>query len=187
MVMEKKRLTVEEFDEFVNLPENDDKLFEYIGGEVYEVPSNPYSSEIAMRILVFIGMYLMQNDRGHLTGEQGGYWVSGERYAPDVAFISYKRQPDLAKTGYNPKPPEFAIEVFSPTDSEKRLSTKIGHYLAVGTLVWVVYPEDQEVVVFAPGQPPQTLGINDTLDGGSILPGFRLAVRDIFPKAPEDK
>ena len=44
MVLEISRLTVKQFDEFAALPENDDKLFEFIGGEVVEVPSNPYAS-----------------------------------------------------------------------------------------------------------------------------------------------
>lgn len=38
------------------------------------------------------------------------------------------------------------------------------------------------VVVFAPGSPARTLGINDTLDGGAVLPGFTLAVKAIFPE-----
>lgn len=182
MIAEKKRVTLEEFDRFVSLPENADRLFEFIGGEIVEVPSNPYSSEIAMRIVIYIGIYLMQNDIGHITGEQGGYWVSGERYAPDAAFISYKRQPELARTGYNANPPELAVEVWSPTDSEKRFATKIANYIAAGTVVWAVYPEDYEVVVFTPGQAAQTLGLDGVLDGGIVLPGFKLAVRDIFPE-----
>ena len=180
MVLEKKRVTAAEFEELVNLPENADKLFELMGGEIYEVPTNAYCSKIASIISGYIFIYLLQHNIGHLTGEQGGYWVFGERYAPDVGYISYERQPELAKTGYNPNPPELAVEVFSPTDSEKRLSTKIGNYLAADTLVWVVYPEDHEVVVFASGQPPQTLGIEGILDGGKVLSEFKLAVRDIF-------
>jgi hypothetical protein len=34
--------------------------------------------------------------------------------------------------------------------------------------------------VYAPGQPVKTFGIDDTLDGGDVLPGFALAVREIF-------
>ena len=180
MVLEKKRVTAAEFEELVNLPENADKLFELIGGEIYEVPTNAYCSKIASIISGYIFMYLLQHNIGHLTGEQGGYWVFGERYAPDVGYISYERQPELAKTGYNPNPPELAVEVFSPTDSEKRLSTKIGNYIAAGTVVWVVYPEDREVVVFVPGHSTQTLSIDDIIEGGTVLPEFKLPVRDIF-------
>ena len=106
--------------------------------------------------------------------------VSGERYAPDVAFISVARQPELAKEGYNPNPPELAVEVVSPNDSERKMTRKVVNYLAAGTLVWLVRPEEKQVEVYATGKPVKTLGINDTLDGGTVLPGFTLKVSEIF-------
>jgi hypothetical protein len=75
-------MTLEEFDRFVELPENADRLFEYIGGEVAEVVSNQRSSSIAYRLGIFIGMYLLQNDVGGVaTGADGGYMIAGERYS----------------------------------------------------------------------------------------------------------
>ena len=182
MVVQKKTYTAEEFDEWARLPDNADRRLELIGGEIIEVPSNPYSSSVASRINTYIGMYLLQNDIGHLTGEGGGYMVSGERYAPDVAVISRQRQPELVREGYNPNPPDLAVEVVSPTDSEKNLLIKVANYLAAGTLVWVVYPDVKEVEVYRPGQPVLILDETGTLDGGHALPGFRLNVRDIFPE-----
>jgi len=92
-MIETKSWTVEDFDRYTEQQDNADRLLEFIGGEVIEVPSNPYSSQIAARFLIELGIYLKTNDRGHVTGEAGGYQVSGERYAPDVAFISKVRQP----------------------------------------------------------------------------------------------
>src|SRR5829696_4954055 len=100
MTIQERFYTVEEFEAFTELPENVDSLFEFIGGEIFEVPSNPLVSKFASRMNLYIGMYLLQNNIGHLTGESGGYMVSGERYAPDVAFISYEKQPELASQGY---------------------------------------------------------------------------------------
>jgi Uma2 family endonuclease len=187
MTIQERFFTVEDFDEFVNQPENADKLFEYIGGEIFEVPSNPYVSKIAARILTFIGMYLLENDIGHVTGEQGGYQVSGERYAPDVAYISYERQPELAKSGYNPNPPELAVEVVSSDSATENatLTTKLGNYLAAGTVVWIVRPERESVEVHQPGQPVQTLREKDTLSGGAVLPGFKLALNQVFKRRKE--
>lgn len=187
MLIEARKLTVEDFDAFVEHPENADKLFEYIGGEVFEVPSNPYVSKIAGLILTFIGMYLLENDIGHVTGEQGGYQVSGERYAPDVAYISYERQPELATSDYNPNPPELAVEVVSSdsTAENATLTTKLGNYLAAGTVVWIVRPERKLVEVHQPGQPVQTLRENDTLTGGAVLPGFKVELSKIFKERGE--
>jgi Uma2 family endonuclease len=181
MVIQTQRYTVADFDRFVALAENADRLFEYIGGEVVEVPSNPYSSQIAARFLIELGIFLKGQDLGHVTGEAGGYQVSGERYAPDVAFIRKERQPQLVKSGYNPLPPDLAVEVFSPTDSEKKLSIKISNYLAAGTMVVVIYPDEREIAVHRPGQPVILLGPDDTFDGGDVLPGFTVAVKAILP------
>ncbi|MEO0598293.1 MAG: hypothetical protein AAF126_19450, partial [Chloroflexota bacterium] len=59
-------MTTEDFEQFVNLPENADKHFEFIAGEIVEVPSNPFVSKIASIISGFIFMYLLKNDIGHV-------------------------------------------------------------------------------------------------------------------------
>jgi hypothetical protein len=46
----------------------------------------------------------------------------------------------------------------------------------------VFYPEPRQVKVHVPGQPPKTLGVDEKLDGGDVLPGFTLLIRDIFPE-----
>jgi Uma2 family endonuclease len=177
------QMTVEEFERFVNLPENADKLFEYVGGEVVEVPSNPYASKIAGIIFGELYIFLKGSQAGHLTGEAGGYWVSGERYAPDVGFISTERQPALAQEGYNPNPPDLAVEVDFPSTykSQEDLRIKVANYLAAGTVVWIVRPETKIVEVYTPGQAVRKVSVDGALDGGNLLPGFRLAVKDIFP------
>lgn len=177
----KPRITAEEFEAFDQLPENAEKKLELIGGEIVEVPSNPYASEIASLINWALVSYIKQNPIGRVTGEQGGYMVSGERYAPDVAFISKARQPELVRKGYYPQPPDLAVEVISSPEEEKHLPVKIGNYLAAGTQVWVVFPESQTVQVYAPAQPVKILTITDTLDAPTLLPKFALAVKDIFP------
>jgi Uma2 family endonuclease len=61
------------------------------------------------------------------------------------------------------------------------LRVKVANYLAAGTLVWIVRPETKIVEVYAPGQPMRKVGVDGSLDGGDVLPGFSLPVRDIFP------
>lgn len=163
MIALNKPCTVEDFETFCDLPENSDRLFEFIGGEIVEkVPSNPQSSKIASRFNRFIGNYVDEHNLGHVTGEAGGYQVAGERYAPDVAFVAYERQAELAKHGYNPVAPDLAVEVISPTDNLKKVMIKAGNYLAAGTVVWLAYPDTPSVDVYAP------------------LPGFSVAISAIF-------
>lgn len=185
-MIEARLSTVEEFDQLAELPENADKILEYIGGEIWEVPSNPFSSYIGGRIFRRIANFVEERDLGYTTGEAGGYRVSGERYAPDVGYISKLRQPELATTGYNPNPPDLAVEVDFPstTISLEKIRIKIANYLAAGTVVWLVLPEHKRVEIYAPGLPVKTLGLDGVIDGayGGALPEFTLAVKDIFPQ-----
>jgi Uma2 family endonuclease len=182
MVFELQRLTVEDFEAFTELPENADKLFEFIAGEIVEVPSNPYASKVGGLFFGEFYIFLKGKDLGHLTGEAGGYMVNGERYAPDVAFISKAKQPMLAIQGYNPNPPDLAVEVDFPSTpkTQQIMRAKIFNYSAAGTVLWLVLPETKTVEVYIPGKPVKVHGMDGILDGGEVLPGFTLAVKDIF-------
>lgn len=184
----KQRIKVVDFDQWAALPENQERRLEYIGGEVVEVPSNPYVSMIAVRIIGFLLNYLSQHDIGWVTGESGGYMVAGERYAPDVAFISYARQRRLARKGYNPNPPDLAVEVISDPDNAEEQATlriKINNYLMAGVVVWVVDYVHRTVEVYQPGKSAQVLLEAGILDGGDVLPGLSVLVKDIFPDESE--
>lgn len=43
-----RRYTIEEFEDFIRQPENIDRRFEYIVGEIIETISTHFTSEIAM-------------------------------------------------------------------------------------------------------------------------------------------
>ena len=76
--------------------------------------------------------------------------------------------------------PDLAVEVKSPDDSLSKLREKAAYYLANGTLLaWLVYPKKRLVIVLTPDS-EEILTEDDTLDGGDVLPGFTLPVRDIF-------
>lgn len=183
MVLQAQLMTVEEFERFVYLPANVDKLFEYIGGEIVEVPSNAYVSEIAGEILFLIKLHLReQNIEGHVTGEAGGYQIAGDRYAPDVAYLPTSKQAELDKLGYNSVPPDLAVEVVSSDRNNEldQLRIKITNYHAVGTTVWVVKPDNQQIEVHPPGQAVSIYRQGDTLEGGDVLPEFKLSIADLF-------
>lgn len=181
MIQTRAHVSVEEFEKIAALPENTDRRLEYIGGEIVEVVSNSDASEIAMRIGAEIRFYLKTNDLGRVTGADGGYRVSGEDYIPDVGFISKARQPKRPHAAWNPLAPDLAVEVVSPSDKAAEIADKVANYLHAGTLLWYFYPDEQQVKVYEPGKPVKTLTINDVLDGGTVLPGFKVALKDIFP------
>jgi len=191
MVAEKfHTITVEQFDKLIHLPENTDKRLEFIAGEVIEVPSNPYVSKIASKIIFYLLLYLQSNDIGHVTGEGGGYQIAGERYAPDVAFISYAKQENLTRKGYGTEPPDLVVEVISDLSNKqelKDLRKKITGYHSAGVVVWVIDPDDHTAEIHRVGSATTVIDINGTLSAEDILPGFKLKLADVIPPADDDK
>lgn len=177
----KRLYTAEAFEALALSPANTGRRLELIGGELVDVVSNVHASRLAARILGALVAYLENNPIGDVTGADGGYCVGDDRYIPDVGYIARSRQPDPPLgAAYNPLPPDLAVEVLSPTDSLTAVMDKVVNYLAAGTLVWLVFPEGQEIKVYVPGQPVKSLSSVDTLSGGSLLPGFSLELKKLF-------
>ena len=100
--------------------------------------------------------------------------------APDVAFVSMGRIP-ANTSGFVELAPDLAVEIVSPANTPGEIERKIGIYLKAGVQqVWIVYPEEREVVVHMPSGPPRVFTEQDHLDGGETLPVLDLAVVDIF-------
>jgi Uma2 family endonuclease len=180
MTIPKTQLSLEAFERLTLLPENAESRFELIDGEVFEVPSNPYSSQIAIIIAAALLAFVRPRRLGHVTGEGAGYRVSGQDLSPDVEFVSLARQERLAERGYNPVAPDLVVEVVSHTDKQPDIRRKLAIYAQAGVLVWLVYPLRQVIEIYAPDMPVEIRTIDGTLDGGTLLPGFTLAISDIF-------
>lgn len=180
MVLNSQIISVQEFDTWVHQPENANIQYELIGGEIVEVVSNSKSSNTGLLIGSFITVHVHNHDLGHTTGADGGYQIGDERYIPDMGFIAKARMPKLEDASYISIAPDLALEVISPTDTTRQITAKVANYLAAQTIVWLVYPHDEEVEIYAPTQPMVKLTKNDTLDGGTILPDFKLSLKTIF-------
>ncbi len=164
----------------------DDAWYELIEGELVEVsPSAGKSSAIALLIGSMILGFVRERGLGYVTGSQGGFVLRTDPdtvVAPDVGFILKARYPTgLPDRGFLDVPPDFAVEVISPTDEPGDVRRKQRLYDQAGVpVVWWVDPKTQSIIVRRPGSEPVTLMRGDELDGGEILPGFRLAVSDVF-------
>jgi Uma2 family endonuclease len=168
----------DEFQAYVAQPEHTDKLFELIHGEIVEAsPGRTRNSELGPRIAVAVHTFCRQQGIPcHTSGGDGAYRVGKDVVAPDFA---YKRTP-MSDDYPDPVPPEWAVEVISPTDKAFDIRSKRQIYRDAGILLWEIYPQAQSIDVYAPNQPTRTLRLEDMLDAGDVLPGFMLAVRELF-------
>jgi Uma2 family endonuclease len=183
MAINEQRYTVDEFHVYVEKPENRDRLFELINGEIVEKVSSFTASRITARIGHLLLAYVDQTNIGYVTGADGSYILSPDyEFMPDVGYISKERLPQEPEREVQGAP-DLAVEVKTPTDSKRGLRQKTEDYLRFGTkMVWLVFPEEKRIEVYEPDQDVREFGIDDTLDGGDVLPDFKLAVREIFPQ-----
>lgn len=174
----REKVTLEDFRQFVEQPENADRLFELINGEIVEkMPGTTRNSLISANLIGEARNFCKQNQLSYcITGEAGTYLVDGHILAPDFA---YKSTPATSEYP-DPNAPLWVAEVVSPNDKPREIRAKRAIYLQAGILYWEIYPEDQIIDVHAPGQPVRSYGVADTLDASDLLPGFSVQVREIF-------
>lgn len=100
-----------------------------------------------------------------------------------AAFVAAKSLPArLSPEGYLETIAELVVEVRSKNDSDAEVEAKVQDYLASGvTLVWVADPEARTVVVHSSSGRPTVFTAADTLGAEPVLPGFVMALHDLFP------
>jgi Uma2 family endonuclease len=186
MVVQQRTYTTKEFWDLVQQLEDNQRL-ELIEGMLIEMPpSSPLNTVIAARILAFLFNFVELHDLGYVSGADGGFTVSPVTVLiPDVAFFAKERAPTIPKEFHGA--PDLAVEVISPSETPRKINDKTALYLANGgRMVWNVYPEDAVVEVWQSTEDGamkvHTLTVDDTLDGGDVLPGFKLPVAKIFPQ-----
>jgi Uma2 family endonuclease len=183
MAVQKKLYTVDEFEEFIYRPENADRLFELIDGEIVEkMPTERHG--IAVRNFLFaLHGFVKPRGLGRVVAEVR-YRVPDDEHnarVPDVSFTSKDRLLPVVEEGAVPLIPDLCVEVQSPNDSPRTMRDKAAYYLANGArLVWLVYPKKRMVEVLYPNGEFDIFSEGETLSGGEVVPGFTMAVQDVF-------
>jgi Uma2 family endonuclease len=170
----------------------EDVLYEIVDGKYEELPPmSTYAVIIASRLARKLGDFAESQQLGEVVSEMlfGLTPRSRRKHRPDVAFVSYQswaRNRPWPNTDPWPVVPELAIEVVSPNDLAESVQTKVQEYLDAGVnLVWVVYPNPGWVHVYESPQRLRGLVASDSLDGGSVLPGFTLPLAELFTQPAE--
>ena len=148
-------------------------------------PSEDEHGGVAGEIAFHVGGFNLRERLGKLYVAEAGFLLARDPdvvVAPDVAFVRTEHlRPRGERRGFLPIAPDLAVEVISPSETPKHVADKIAAYPEAGTaLLWVVRPSRQTVTVYEQGRGPRELGIGEVLDGGAVLPGFRLPIAAIF-------
>lgn len=177
-------MTVDEFYDFVNRPENDARIFELVRGEVIEL-SRPtrVHGRVCMNTSFKMELYVRKRKKGYVvTNDSGvvlGYDPDTVR-GPEIAYYEDVHRFEDLPEKWGDTVPRLAVEVLSPNDLASFMTLKVTDYLNSGVeIVWVIDPEARTVTIYGKTG-VQSLKEKDTLTGGDVLPGFKCKVAELF-------
>jgi Uma2 family endonuclease len=171
-------------DDLLNLPD-DGFRYELVEGDLRKMPPpGRRHARIIAKLIAALEQYMSGQQLGEVYADFGYLLAENPDtvLAPDVSFLRLERLEgaDLDRP-YWVGAPDLAVEVVSPGDRYSEVNEKVARWLAAGTrLVWVIDPRRQQIAVHRAPSAVTNLTVADTLDGGEVLPGWTLPVREVF-------
>lgn len=180
-----KRMTAEEFWEWVHRPENADRHFDLVRGEVVEMtkPGKRHGF-VCANAVALLHAYARQRKKGYVCSNDTGVIVERDPdtvRGPDVLFFEDAESIEQIDRKWGDRPPRLAVEVLSPNDTVGEMNERIQDQLNLGTpLVWLLDPESHRVTVYRPGRHHYVRKEGEELTGDDVLPDFRCPVAEFF-------
>jgi Uma2 family endonuclease len=172
-------------EEFVRLPDEDPYKLELARGRlVREPPPGAPHGWLVWKLFAALHNHVAEHGIGIVVNETG-FLLSVDPptvRGPDLAVIKSENLPrEGLPEGYWTRAPDVAIEILSPSNSAVEIQEKVLDYLTAGSrLVWVADPHSRSVIVYGSGHENRLLTLGDDLEGGDVLPRFRIALADLF-------
>jgi len=160
------------------------RVCELVDGVLVEKALGAPEALLAGYLLRKIGDFAEDHDRGVVLGADGPYQLNiGLVRLPDVSFIPWQRLPndELPGDAVCRAIPTLAVEVLSPKNTKAEIDRKLGEYFTAGVKVtWVIDPKTHTAKVYSSAKRFKVIDATGALDGGRILPGFKLPLASVF-------
>jgi Uma2 family endonuclease len=173
-------------EEFLALPDGG-RGFELVDGQLKERIVSAKSSRTGFEIGRRIGNYCESSRQAWIFMADASFRCfpdDADRFRrADIALIVMERMTpaEYESSGFIAICPDLVVEVVSPNDLYSDVTIKRNEWLAAGAkLVWIVDPNDRSVTAYQPGKRPSVYEVGDTLPGDPVLPGFSVAISDLF-------
>jgi Uma2 family endonuclease len=161
--------------------------YEIVRGELRRMsPSGHTHGKVAMRVGARLAAFVEAQGLGEAYAAETGFILQRSPdtvLAPDAAFVTTEtlRATSLTDRGYFPGAPTLAVEVISPDENRREVAAKVAQWIAAGRhAVVVLNPRTSVATVHRPNAEVVTLGVTDCLSLPDLLPGWSLALNEIF-------
>jgi Uma2 family endonuclease len=167
------------------------RLYELVEGTLVEKPMGSPESFLALELAGFFRDHLKANDLGFLYGADALIEIMPRLVrGPDVSFVSWMKRPErtVPSEAISDLIPDLAVEVLSRKNTRGEITRKLKEYFLGGVrLVWVIDPRKRSAVVYTAPDKKLALAESGVLDGGDVLPGFRLPLAKLFARLEKPK
>ena len=179
--------TATEADLLKNNDSGNHAICELVDGVLVEKPMATFESRLACLIIYYLECYLENSDLGIVFGEAGLLRIfAGTVRAPDVSFLSWARFPGrlLPSGQIFALAPDLAVEVLSPGNTKSEMDLKRREYFKSGAqCVWLLDPVKRNLRAYSNADEFIEYDENQNVDGGALLPGFKLSLSKLFERA----
>ena len=166
-------------DDFVALAESSaDFLYKCnAAGDVVAMSPKYIHADVQSIIATHFNIWLSTGALpGHGAPTDCLFELEGWRSRPDLAV-----HPRLGNAVPR-EAPRFAVEIRSDSNTWRELRAKAARYLQHGTqMVWLVDTDARSVEVHRADAEVAVFAETDVIEGGPALPGFQVAVSELFP------
>ena len=173
--------------DLLKLPEDVQRACELVDGTLVVKAMGAPESAVASCLMMFLAPFVLTKKLIVVLGPDGHTRYFGNQIRmPDVAVILRSRLPNgkLPPEQICPVAPDLAVEVLSPGNTTQEIDRKLKTFFDSGVQqVWVADPRKRNVLVYSTPTSCSELDEDGTLEGGTILPGFSLSVREWFDAA----
>jgi Uma2 family endonuclease len=172
-------------DDLLHMPENGVR-HELVHGELHTMtPPGAEHGRVAATVGGLLFAHARKTGNGVTMAAETGFVLARDPdtvRAPDAAYVSKERAEKIGRTAkYWPEAPNFAVEVISPEDSYHEVQDKALEWLEAGsTAVLVLDPPKRTATVYRGQGDAHVHGPEDTLDLSDAVPGFSVAVAELF-------
>lgn len=186
--MQARPYTRDEIADWPHHPDNEFWDLELLEGKIipripHAYPQGVLTVDIASRIYDCS----RANQLGFCTTGSGYYPANDPDtlVVPDIAYLSHERDPGSPPEECVAAMPDLAVKMLEPWDTLDKALQKADVYLRKGTsLFWIARTKPMGITVCrrcaSTSLQTEFLGIDDTLTAENVLPGFEVAISEMF-------